>query len=346
MNKTQEKMISMVDFDRFFETVKITSELPEEKIDKDIIQSYLETWAKEKEWLFVRFGEKLTMETPLDVPPRYDDTENFLRKIMKEYPMYAAAISTFSTHDFVNNSVGEVDKDSYLYTYFPTIYKVGAKPSKILSKILQNPQFDIDLSKELQNRTSTGRAVVSIDPIDYALVSTSNHNWISCMCILKGFNKFGGYSLMMDNCTVVAYHCGVSETMYSNKYGSLAWNNKISRQLMFIKESGKNKKDVTVHLGHNLQNPSYACVRSWIGLLSRAFGETLVEKENNRYFQAESAGEFYYDRSIYGTYVIGKPTEWVPKIGVNKMKCIRCGKEFSKLVGYHGWLTCNGHKGE
>lgn len=338
MNEIQKKMISMVDFDKFFETVKITSELTEAQIDKSVVMEYLEIWAAKKEWLFVKFGEKLKMEEPLDVPPDFTNTASFLSKIMDQYPMYASAISTFSTEEFMNNCVESVNKDSAIYTYFSKIYKVGAKPSKILSKLLKDPQFDIDLSKELQNRVSTGRAVISIDPIDFAMVSTSDHNWTSCMDIIRGFNKFGGYSLMMDDCTIIAYHCSSDDAVYKNGFGSFSWNNKISRMIMFCREA---KDGTTVCLGHNISNPSASAKECWIKMLSNAFDGKF--KTNDSHFYAQKAGAFYYDSYVDNVITIGNPKRWVPTIGVSHMRCVRCGKPFERLVGYKGWLTCNQH---
>lgn len=329
-----DDMLSLVDFDGFMESVKVTSERVGD-IDESVVRWYLEEWAKAKLHIFEVFGGKLTLEKEVDMIVDEDAIYEEINGLAKRYPKYAAQILDFHADEWKKNEV-DTRYNHFTSFLFPTICKKSAKPSKIMSKILQDEQFDIELSKILQNRTIKGKCVVSIHPLDYVTVSTCNHKWGSCMHILEGFNKFGGYSLMLDNESMIAYsHTGKIVT-YKNKWGSFDWNNKDSRQIIYL-----NPEHNRIAMGHYNGTPSDSHREIWVKLIKNQIPGEWKYSEKNVY--ARKMGSFYYNYENYGNYVRDGAEAEPAKMGVKSLRCVVCGKEFTNLVGYHGWLTCNEH---
>ena len=202
----REKMLSMVDFDSFVEALKVTmnSEVANEKMNLDHVRKYLDEWAKAKEDIFVLFGERLIVSKPVDFALTSEEMKSYRDELYKEFPKYAATISMINISDFLANKLTENTTRGFLGETMPSIFKKGAKVSRALSQLFKDGDFDIALSKYLQNREVKGLASISIHPLDYITISTNTHSWGSCMCILKGFNKTGGHSLMLDKNTIVA----------------------------------------------------------------------------------------------------------------------------------------------
>lgn len=338
MNEVESKMISMIDFDSFFEAVKVTMavKIPKDKEDtaRKNAMKYLEAWAKAKSKIFVAFGESLSLKKEIDIPVDANMIYEQVKGLAKKYPAYSASILSFSRDEWADNCVGNHTENNSIHFAFPKICKNGAKPSKVLSKILDDAQFDIDLSKILQNRTVKGSIEISIHPMDFITMSTNTHKWGSCMCIVDGFNKIGGFSLMQDNVTTIAFLDKGVPAEYKTNFGAFSWNNKVFRQIIAI--DFENKGFV---FGHYNGTVSEDARKEWAKMLSVVVGCDSKIKNDGGYFERD--GEFYYDTHYYAK--CGKPNAGI-HIGVKKLVCILCGKEFMDLHGYYGWLCCKEHR--
>lgn len=335
MNIEQE-MLDMVDFDSFFEAVKVTAERSDD-IKKEYVEDYLKDWAKAKAPIFELFGHKLQIVRTVDLVVDENVMRDQIESLCKQYPEFAASIKQFSTEEWLNNEVSRVGEDNLFGWVFPKICKKNAKPTKILSKLIQNEQFDIDVSKIMQNRTVQGNVVLSIHPLDYITMSTNTHKWGSCIHIIEGFNKVGGYSLMLDNTTIIAFADNGADAVYHNNWGRFEWNNKTFRQCIYLTDSG-------FTFGHYNGTVSEEVRDMWDEMMRELIGGEWQNRKNANYdCGCIKAGEFYYDTSVY-QYRVKKGKEFKrAKIGVKSLKCIVCGKEFTQLRGYEKWLTCRQH---
>lgn len=327
MNEIQEKMISMIDFDSFMEAVKVTSEIKE--VNEKYVRQYLEEWAEAKEWLFVLFGEKLQLTKKVDIQLDDEVIQDKIDDLCRQYPQYAAMISHITAREYAENQIVK-PHDKFMMQVFPKDYKKNSKPSRILSKIINDEQFDIDLSKILQNRTIKGNCTISIHPLDYVTLSTNTHNWRSCMSILQedgGFNKVGGFSLMRDPNSTIAFLDHGTDAVYANDYGSLTWNNKVFRQIIYI---SKNKNGFA--FGHYNGTTDDEVRAKWAEMLNSILGTKLIEKRGYDY--AKQNGKFYYDTTIYYRY--GEHQEY--ECGAKYMICVVSGEQFTSLHSHSHWM--------
>lgn len=330
MNIEQE-MLSMVDFDSFFEAVKVTAERSDD-IKKEYVEDYLKMWAKAKAPIFELFGHKLQIVREVDLKVDESVMRDQLKSLCKQYPEYAASIMSFTVDEWLDNEIKTVKDGCFFGAVFPKIYKKSAKPTKILSKLNQDPQFDIDVSKIMQNRTVKGKIALSIHPLDFVTMSTNTHKWGSCIHILTGFNKVGGYALMLDDVSIIAYSDNGVDTTYENKWGSFKWNNKTFRQCIYLVKDG-------FAFGHYNGTVSDEIRTMWDEMMCSLIGGDWGKLEHCD-TSSEKAGPFYYDTMLTHKHLHKGAHFCKPTIGVKTLKCIRCGREITTLVGYHDWLTC------
>lgn len=116
-----------------------------------------------------------------------------------------------STFDFLEENIPEMiwedikDDMNYMRNLFEIRAQNGMKLSKFLSKVFDNNEFDIELSKVLQNRNQKGYIAISINPIDYLMMSMNKHGWSSCQRVIRGCFSSAPFSYMMDEPTLIAY---------------------------------------------------------------------------------------------------------------------------------------------
>ena len=136
------------------------------------------------------------------------------------------------------------NKDSFIIP-FPdgTSFKVqrGAKISKAMRKIAKGfnlseegyEAFRIACSLGLNQKTVTGKLVLSIHPLDYMTMSDNENDWSSCMSWREGgCYRQGTVEMMNSHMVVVAYLDSEDEKLHWG--GQYEWNSKKWRELMIV----------------------------------------------------------------------------------------------------------------
>ena len=343
-SEIKKEMLAAVDTKAFMEVVRITAEIDKKTISRKQVNEYLRQWVDAKAWMFELFGHKTRLIREVEIPSDNETMRSNIEELCRKYPQYAATISELRVEDFCEGVINKTTSKTLAWL-FPRVYRKGAKTSKVLSKILNDYGFDVELSKVLQNNMIKGRAIVSIDPVDMVMLSTNTHKWGSCMSILYdrndhtqnrgGFNKVGGFSLMRDGCTTVAYLDHNKTAVFSNEYGSVEWTDMIFRQLLTI-----DKKDLTnVVYGHYNGTPSDAIRGVWGEMLREVMGGENWKMHDARYNGYHKQGSHhYYDVGVYNWFGSSEPK--IRTIGTKYLHCVCCGKKFADLHSYKNWLSC------
>ena len=340
----KKEMLGLVDYHAFYEAVCVTAEIDRKRISRKQVNEYLRQWVEAKAWLFELFGHKLELVQEVEVPTDKEVMRSNIEDLCRKYPAYAATIKELTVEDFGEGVITSAQSE-LLRQLFPRIYRKGAKTSKVLSKILNDYDFDVELSKILQNNMIKGRAVVSIDPLAYVMLSTNTHKWGSCMSILydsndksnnkHGFNKTGGYSLMLDDCTTIAYLDHNKKSTFANNFGSLEWNDMVFRQLLTL-----DKNDLTnVVYGHYNGTPSDSIRNIWGEMICDIVGGKDWKMNGCNYNSFhKQGGALYYDNGVYDWFGSSEPKSRT--IGVKDLHCVCCGEKFSTIHSYKNWLSC------
>lgn len=168
---------------------------------------HLKSWAKNKQHLFELFGNKLRVEQEVTsyVSDEMvsDKIDRFLSRDLDGTQYFL--IQNFLRAKLSNKEIGQnyLDQD---VTFFKTRFNKGMKISRILPRLCDSrysEHVQKAYSRVVESFTFTGKAVLSIDPVDYITMSEGS-NWRSCHA-LDGEFRTGIFGYMMDSASVVAY---------------------------------------------------------------------------------------------------------------------------------------------
>lgn len=239
------EMIKKVDKKRLKQLLNISASLGEEHrviVDNKMVDKYLQIWANAKYEFYLLFGRQLELSQDIEFEITEDEIENLKKDVCKMFPKYAIYVSRMPSTYFVNNEITSnyIPSDFSEYAQ-PFFSGVGMKLSKFYSQFLQDPSFDIEISKIMQNKKVTGTVFLSIDPYDYLTSSINKHDWKSCHRITNGEWATGSLSYLLDDSTIVSYRAKRNLDYDYNYWGfKFKGNSKMHRQLVYFDKNSCN----------------------------------------------------------------------------------------------------------
>jgi hypothetical protein len=109
------------------------------------------------------------------------------------------------------------------------MYSKGLRSDYASLFFTNNNNEDIDKIKDyinvvwsmfINSLKASGTAVISVNPMDFLLVSHHNNNWRSCHNIINGEYKSGGVSYMLDKVSLVGFGYSREENLVYNSFKS------------------------------------------------------------------------------------------------------------------------------
>lgn len=201
------------------------------RVNKEQIEKWLKKWAELKWMFYVQFNRNFFIKTTVKYEKADWEFCLQLNELCAKYPKYALNVDMFDVSEYRKNRI-DFSRDSILEKIFPM--KAGMKVSKYLSQLIGDTQFDIDLSKILQDKYIEQDLYISIDPYDYLTSSINRSGWRSCHNFIDGEHAVGSASYMFDDCTLVAYMTHGKEYEYNLNNYKFKGNSKNWRQLIYV----------------------------------------------------------------------------------------------------------------
>ena len=272
--------------------------------------------------------------------------------------------------DFLEKNFDFITDDDNLKEWFSILRnmtkiktrKGAVKLSKFLSKLFNDTQFDIELSKLFQHKNEKGTLVISIDPVDYLMMSMNKHGWSSCQRVINGCYSSAPFAYMLDNTTLISYihnkntyhYDGIrfsTATVGSVNYGDREFvdfgNNQFdyysfrSRELIYM---DKKTCGLAFALGYcNMTEETYKqfrlfmehIVSDYLGLDEKwmiarpSNGKNTSRDKNNKYKISAIGTQVYLDPVQAFAYIKGATNiyDTVFKVGVKSTYCLNCGGE-------------------
>lgn len=244
MTSIEQKMLSMVDVEGITTVISKKARISKDCID---INQYLTHWVTSKKDLFILFGEKLKIEkdVELDLSANINTVkskqQSFLEEVLgKDFNLFKPymLLSNLSPYEFVLNSF------NYDRELFGVKFNKGDKVSRSIPKLFSKEDkgkagaITTKYSMVLQEFKAKGKAVLSIDPMDFFTMSENNSNWSSCHS-LTGCYQTGTISYLQDPTTAISYvkpSIDV-EIKYEGKDGEAkvaTYSNKVWRQIVLF----------------------------------------------------------------------------------------------------------------
>lgn len=157
------------------------------------VQKMLEDWATSKRDLYLILGKNLRIEKEIKFEAGQTEWQEKINNLAMKFPGTACLlIDSLSWRNFKDNRYTTFSS-SFERRFMPDA-KEGMKLTTFLSHAFKNPDFDTEVSKIMDETTVKGIITISIDPIDYLLMSLNKSGWESCHSIHEGRGRsFGCY---------------------------------------------------------------------------------------------------------------------------------------------------------
>lgn len=240
LSKVAQEMVDHVDFDTIKKMALVSCEgthFTLDNIRKDVIEKYIEEWAKAKSHFYVAFGNKFRVTKSVRRKMDRHGMESLIQRLAQDFPKYSLLINSFYIDDYIENKIA--GQPVWLSELLGS--QKGKKLSKVISSVVCDPVFDIELSKILQNKFVDTQVTLSCDIMDYLTTSINKHKWFSCYNVMSGCFGNGPWSIMQDKCTLVGYSGDEISVEYSKEVGgqtiTFSANNKQSRSHVLCAEN-------------------------------------------------------------------------------------------------------------
>ena len=232
-----EEMLKKVDRAKVAKIfASILKKNPKELLGVDKI---LENWAMAKKDLYILLGRELKIETEMEYDADKSFYEEKLKTLYPQYPFLNLLTYRLGGIDYL---IDASKRDNFNYDFLANCgIGRGTKMSKVLSKLANDPNFDTDYSKILEQAKVKGKVVLSIDPVDFMLMSFNNSGWTSCHTISRNGDAFnwgeysgGIFSYIADSCTIISYRHSGTKVDYKLGSNTIQDISKNWRELFYV----------------------------------------------------------------------------------------------------------------
>ena len=98
------EMISKVDLDVFEKLLRIAND--RNKVNKEIVDFYLDTWAKSKIEFYIMMGRNLCCDKDFSIEADKAEIRILMNELGTKFPKYESILSSFNISDIINNNIG------------------------------------------------------------------------------------------------------------------------------------------------------------------------------------------------------------------------------------------------
>lgn len=300
------------------------------------LSAKISTWAKNKEAIYNMMGGVIRVEKKVAASFSakeiqemiYSLTKRFYRR--KEFTLACWFLNSIKEDEIMNNALATER------VILGKKFNSGMKVSRVLLQLIPEAngarnEFQIEYSKILESFGKDRTLVLSIDPLDYFMMSENTTGWRSCQS-LDGQYKTATLAYLLDSVTMVAYvitesgrkcwrqliyvspasQYAIQSRQYpaTNTAYSKATNS-LLKEMFNWPEAKRERVDVNYILSKDLIRDKDAC-EFWYNDITRESVDTVSVLYNS----AEESFSDFVEFTEHEFLVI--------KVGVNSMRCI-CG---------------------
>lgn len=249
-----EEMISKVDKRKMKRILSSCLQIDAKQIVG--IDALLKTWAEAKKDIYLLFDRQLSKSVDNEFELSYDEKTDIFKELEKKFPIeYYYFYNKFSFESEVfPNTIRKNSGYNQLKKIFPNIQE-GMKFTQLVHEACKNEKLDTALS-EFYNLTKVkGCITISIDPIEYMLMSLNDSGWSSCHTLHQqkegrvsyGCYSAGIFSYMCDDASIIAFRHKKEESEIVVNRTKIKAFSKSWRQMVYL----------------NLDEKSFICSRQY-----------------------------------------------------------------------------------
>lgn len=198
------------------------------------LDSLFDKWLAAKGHFIDRMGG-LIYEVPgvVSIALTADELEQRKEKFFE----WVGDICSHSLEDFFRLNSESFFENKVIKTNAIKGLRIGMKLGKAVRKAYSdyyriNEVLD-KYSEVINDINYEGRLCLSVHPLDFLSVSENASDWRSCHA-LDGEYRTGNLSLMVDNCTIIAYLKSSDKNVPLKRFGKVKWNDKKWRCFFFF----------------------------------------------------------------------------------------------------------------
>jgi hypothetical protein len=206
-----QEMISKVDTSNMKRILSASLKLNAKQITG--IDDIVKEWAIAKKDLYLLLNRnlKITVEKEMDL----NTNEKILmfNELTRQFPgeLYLGITSTEKENLVQNRINPRCSMFDFVSDRIPDV-SPGISLTSFMHKVFNNKELDTALSKFFESTKTKGYITISIDPVDYMLMSMNNSGWHSCQSLCKsksgihiGEYSAGVFSYMCDKTSLIAF---------------------------------------------------------------------------------------------------------------------------------------------
>lgn len=333
-------------------------------IPKDLegIELVLHQWAFNKKEIYKLLGKNFNISKQIEYDRDEQSMEEERQKLYKEFPGYYYVLKSITNREFLDNKLHHtIDNDWNRYN--SRLYKTGERVSKILDEAFKNDKFNTMLSDIIAQNKLKGILEISIDPIEYLLMSLNVSGWSSCHTMHKkgcrlsyGCYSAGIFSYMCDNVSLIAFRHDGKEyeyqinkqkiKAYSKNWRQMIWLNKDFESFVASRQYPNYVEEISKTIREMLEEQinAYLGEITWVHTTDRDKMQMYIT--NN---EKEQARILHYNDILHGydgdmCYKKGKELKKQTLVVGSYPVCPVCGRENLTINDFPFGQNCRGVK--
>lgn len=267
----------------------------------------------------------------------------------------------FWKEEIVNNKLThDIYCDDEGWTkYIKGTYKEGTKISKIINEVFKNDKLNTYFSDIIASNKITGVLEISIDPIEYLLMSCNKSGWSSCHTIHKfgqgksyGCYSAGIFSYMCDDVSLIAfrhdgklYDCSFQKQtakVHSKNWRQMIWLSKDFKQFIASRQYPNYSEEITKNAREMLEeriNEFFGAENTWVHTQKESKIKSLVSD------YIKGGNVLHYNDMLHGykgdlCYIKDSLNDDSGIVVGSNPTCLICGKKTLLRSGYPMCIDC------
>lgn len=207
-------------------------------LSETVVDEMLDAHVKGKEHIFKLFGNKLKIEKEIETTLPNEEVNKVMNNLIRSFSeekrlvFVTSLLKSSSIEEFSTNKLNRTIK------VYDIQLDAGMKLSKALARLCHPDDVHKVItahSMAIQQITAKGKAVISIDPIDYITMSSNNSGWRSCHRLNGGEYRTGPLAYLRDSSSVICYIESSKPCIIRDRSGAqYEHSNKVWRQLAMV----------------------------------------------------------------------------------------------------------------
>lgn len=230
-------MMNLVDREKFVQTLGYYgADYAGYSLSESVVDSMLTRFSNQKQHIYKMFGEKLKIEKEIETVVGVEEAKAVRLQLVAQLSgphlvFVRSLLMGIGLSEFTTNVL---ERDINI---FGVKLPKGLKLSKAIIKMcLPKYAHEVSVAHSMANQKlfTKGKAVLSIDPVDFITMSSNASGWRSCHRLDGGEYRTGPLAYLMDSSSVICYIESKTPCKFERRGTEYEHSNKSWRQIALV----------------------------------------------------------------------------------------------------------------